>query len=349
MPSWNDLGTAFATLRELDVSAIKEESERSVTIACFGPRLLFQQVSELLYALGGRRYGPGGRNPLFYQPYVSATDEQIGAADLLLVLIDATRALSRAESADLARLGALMRPTVIAICGAVDPGDLGTPRPEFAQAKIVILPYLDATGGTTLAEAILERLPDDRRLAAARAIPGLRPAYARELISSVSLTNGTYALASAIPQQLPIVSIPFAAADLIVLTKNQALMVYRLALAHGAPPEFQDRLVELAPVIGGAFLWRQLARTLVSLIPVWGVIPKVSIAYAGTYSTGVAATQWFAQGELISGQRLKQLADEALKIGRERATALVAEARARTMEAGVRLGQRKARRLKSKE
>ncbi|MFV9505657.1 MAG: hypothetical protein AB4911_13970 [Oscillochloridaceae bacterium umkhey_bin13] len=343
MPGWNDLGTAFATLRELDVTAIKAESERPVVIACFGPRALASRVGELMYALGARHYGPAGRNPFIYQPKVSQAGDETSTADMLLVLIDATRPLSRSESADLAQLGALMRPTVIALCGVADPGDLGAPRPEFAQAKIVVLPHLDANGGTTLADAILEQLPEERRLAAARAVPGLRTAYARELINSVSLTNGTYALASAIPQQLPIISIPFAAADLIVLTKNQALMVYRLALAHGAPPEFQARLVELAPVIGGAFLWRQLARTLISLIPVWGVVPKVAIAYAGTYSTGIAATQWFAKGELIEGQRLKQLGDEALKLGRERATALVAEARTRTMEAGVRMGQRKAR------
>ena len=84
-------------------------------------------------------------------------------------------------------------------------------------------------------------------------------------ISGVSFTNATYALASGLPEQIPILSVPFAAADIIVLTKNQAILVYRLALAYGAPPDFQDRIREVIPVVGGAFLWRQAARSLKEL------------------------------------------------------------------------------------
>lgn len=109
-----------------------------------------------------------------------------------------------------------------------------------------------------------------------------------------------------------------------MLTKNQALMVYKLALGHGAPPDFQARLAELMPVVGGGFVWRQLARTLISLIPVWGLLPKVTIAYAGTYATGVLAERWYSSGELIAGERLKQLSEQALDYGREQARELVA-------------------------
>ena len=53
--------------------------------------------------------------------------------------------------------------------------------------------------------------------------------------------------------------------------------LFRLALAYGALPEFQSRIREVIPVVGGAFLWRQAARSLVGLIPVWGIVPKVSV------------------------------------------------------------------------
>jgi uncharacterized protein (DUF697 family) len=241
----------------------------------------------------------------------------------------------------------LALPMVIAICGVSAPGDPGQPRPEFAQARIVVLPDLTAPEAVeALAGAILERLPAERHLAAARAVPGLRFNYARELVNSIAFSNATYAFASAIPEQIPLLSLPFAAADLIVLTKNQALMVYRLALAHGAPPDFQARMAEIAPVVGGAFVWRQLARTLVGLIPVWGVVPKVAVSYAGTYATGMAAWRWFADGQILSRERLKELADESLRVGRERAEALVAAARVRSGEVGKRLGGRKARKQK---
>jgi uncharacterized protein (DUF697 family) len=195
---------------------------------------------------------------------------------------------------------------------------------------MVTLPNVAAPdAGQRLAEALFERLPGDRHLAAARRLPGLRAVITRELINSTSFSNASYALASALPEQIPILSVPFAVADILVLTKNQALLVYKLALAHGAPPEFQARIKEVLPVIGGAYLWRQIARTLVGLVPIWGIVPKVAIAYAGTYATGVAAWRWFADGELVSAVRMRQIAEEAMHVGRERAQAMITAAQER--------------------
>jgi uncharacterized protein (DUF697 family) len=330
VPGWNDFGSVFSTLRELDVSAIREESERTPQIAVVGPRQLFKRVVELLRTTGSRRYGPAGHDPLRYQPLSSSEpDDELRGADLLLALVDGRHPLDADTAAGLAGLARLAAPTVIAICGIAAPGDPGPPRPEFAHARIVILPDLDdPQAAGALADALIERLAEDLRLAAVRAVPGLRPTYARELLSSVSFTNASYSFATAIPEQIPILSFPFAAADLIVLTKNQALMVYRLALAHGASPDFQARMTEIIPVIGGGFIWRQVARTLIGLVPFWGIVPKVAVAYAGTYTTGMLAWRWFAEGEIISGQRLKELADDSLRQGRERATALLEAAQA---------------------
>jgi uncharacterized protein (DUF697 family) len=187
-------------------------------------------------------------------------------------------------------------------------------------AAIVDPTTLGAAEG--LAKAVLDRLPGELHLAAARRLPGLRVSVAKNLVNSTSLTNATYALTSSLPEQIPILSVPFALADIFILTKNQALMVYRLGLAYGAPPEFPDRMKEVLPVVGGAFLWRQVARSLVGLIPVWGILPKVAVSYSGTYATGVAAWRWFARGELVNGDQLRQLYDEAMARGREQARML---------------------------
>lgn len=335
MPGWSDLGSAFNTLREIDVSGIREDAERAPAIICFGARALFDAASRLLLTTGSRRYGPVGTNPLFFQALPSGEPEEaLRRADMLLVLLDGREPLSRSQAQGLERLSRLGVPTTIVIWYAELPADAAAAvRPAFAHAHIVALPdpeHPEAAG--KLADAIVERLPGELQIAAARRLPGLRPTVARQLVSSVSFSNASYALASALPEQIPMLNLPFAAADMLVLTKNQALLVYKLALAHGAPPEFQARIREVLPVIGGAYIWRQLARALVGLIPIWGIVPKVAIAYAGTYTTGVAAWRWFADSELLSGARLKAISDEALRIGRARADELIATARAGGMK-----------------
>lgn len=330
MPSWNDLGTALNTLRDIDGSVVREESEKPVTINCVGSRVIYTRAAALLRTTGSRRYGPAGLDPLVYYALPAGEPEDaLRRADLLLVLLDGQEPVSAADAAALAQLGRLAMPTVIVVAGVASPGDLGAPRQEFAHARIVMLSELETpTAAETLATALLERLPGELHLAAARRLPGLRPNVARDTISSVAFTNASYALASALPEQVPILSVPFAAADILVLTKNQAMMVYRLALAHGAPPEFQARIREVLPVVGGAFAWRQIARSLIGLVPIWGIVPKVAIAYAGTYTTGVAAWRWFADSELVSGARLREISNEATRLGRERAVALIEAARA---------------------
>jgi uncharacterized protein (DUF697 family) len=325
MPSWYEMGAAFNTLRELDVSAIREEAERGLMIAASGDRAQFDQLAALLRATGTNRHEAVGAIPFLFRPVASsADDEALRGADLLLLVFDGRRALPVAETAPLGRLAALAVPTVIVIVGAASSAELGPPRPEFAHAEIVVVPALDTPEAlNTVAAGMLKRLPSELHLAAARRLPGLRHQYSQELINQVSFSNASFATVSAIPQQIPILSVPFVAADMLVLTKNQALMVYRIGLAHGAPPEFRERMAELGTVVGGGFVWRQLARSLVGLVPIWGVIPKVAVAYAGTFATGTAAWRWFADGELLSGSRLRQLTNEALEQGRRIATTLV--------------------------
>jgi len=335
MPGWNEMGAALSTLRELDVSAIREESERSVTIICLAERGLFEQAAALLRTLGRNRYGASGADPLLHRPLTEpGPDDELRRADLLLILLDGRRPLPTSLTAPLGRLAALAVPTVIVISGVATPGELGPPRPEFAHAQIVVVADLvGAEAASSVATAMLARLPGELHLAAARRLPGLREKYTRDLIGAVSFANASFATVSALPQQIPILAVPFFAADMIVLTKNQALMVYRMALGYGAPADFKDRLREVGPVVGGGFFWRQIARSLIGLVPVWGVVPKVAVAYAGTYATGMAAWRWFSDSELLSQDRLRQITAEAMRLGRERAVAITDAAKAQGEQA----------------
>jgi uncharacterized protein (DUF697 family) len=328
VPRWSDFGNVLTTVRELDVGSVRSEADQTIAITCVGHDEAVTEISRLLHR-APQRYPLSGPTPITGVPIeqFGGQLENIRSAQLLILAIDARRALSQAEADSFARLDALALPYLVAVInGAGLPST--TPLGPAALARLVAIPdpaALDAQD--RLAAGLLERLPAELQLAAARRLPGLRAVYSRELIAATSFSNAAYALASGLPEQIPLLNIPFAAADILVLTKNQAMLVYRLALAHGAPPEFQDRIREVIPVVGGAFLWRQAARSLIGLIPIWGLLPKVAIAYAGTYTTGVAAWRWFESGEMVSREQLKRITQEALTIGRARAGELIAKAR----------------------
>jgi hypothetical protein len=96
----------------------------------------------------------------------------------------------------------------------------------------------------------------------------------------------------------------------------------------GLPSDWRETIPKLATVVGSAFLWRQLARQLVGLIPAYGIVPKIAVAYAGTYAVGQAIYQWCAQGERLKPEALKALYTEALVRGREAAQSLLAKRKA---------------------
>jgi uncharacterized protein (DUF697 family) len=321
--SWNDLGNIWNTLRELDVNTIREESERPLYIVCIGNEAAVETVASLLHH-SDDRYGAVGIDPL--GRYTLRGDvADIDRADLVVVALDANAPLSSAEGAVLERIERAGRPLLLVLVGGAR---LPAGAASLSAAHSVSLADPAAPkAAEDLARAVLERLPGELHLAAARRLPGLRVAVTRNLIGSVSFSNAAYALGSGLPEQIPILSVPFAAADIFVLTKNQALLVYRIALAYGAPTDFQDRIKEVLPVVGGAYVWRQVARTLIGLIPVWGLVPKVAVSYAGTYTTGVAAWRWYARGELVNTDQLQKISQEALQLGRARARELVQRAR----------------------
>lgn len=336
MPSWNDFGNIWTTLKDVDVNAVREEAERPLSIAVVGHELALGEVSRLL-SVSEDRYPAAGVSPLLLVPLPEATAlaDRLRAVNLLILAVDATHDLSEQERTAFGQIDRLGLPAVVAVFGGSAVSLAGLP--PAAGARAVVLPDADAIDAADkLALEVLRQLPSELQLAAARRLPGLRAMYARELINNTSFSNASYALATGIPEQIPVISIPFAAADMLVLTKNQAMLTYRLALAYGAPPGFQERLTEVIPVIGSGFLWRQLARSLIGLIPVWGLVPKVAVAYAGTYTTGIAAWRWFERGELASTDQLRRISQDALKLGQQRAAEIVARAR----EAGERARSR---------
>jgi uncharacterized protein (DUF697 family) len=103
-------------------------------------------------------------------------------------------------------------------------------------------------------------------------------------------------------------------------------MVYKLGLVLGLSTHWQDHLTAFGGTIGAGFVWRTLARQLVGLIPGLGILPKVAIAYAGTYAIGRAALEWYNTGRQVNRQDMERFFREALERGKALARTLAERA-----------------------
>lgn len=154
-----------------------------------------------------------------------------------------------------------------------------------------------------------------------RHVPGLRAAMTERLTAATATANAEIALISALPGIVPITSLllpPASVADIVLLTKNQMMMVLKIAATYGKPVEITTRLWELAPVVGGAFGWRALAREIVGMVPGGvGVAARASVAFAGTITVGRAAQLYYERGHHISAAEQKRIFAEAMERARE--------------------------------
>jgi uncharacterized protein (DUF697 family) len=164
--------------------------------------------------------------------------------------------------------------------------------------------------------AVIGMLPD-KLLALGRDFPLFRVVIGRQLINETCFTNATYAFSTGLAEIVPVLDIPLNVTDMFVLSKNQAFMVYRLGLTLGFSTRWQDYWSEFGGVLGGGFLWRQVARQLVGLIPAWGIVPKVAVSYAGTYVVGQAILQWYITGRHVSRQQLAEFYRQAFERGKQ--------------------------------
>jgi uncharacterized protein (DUF697 family) len=154
-----------------------------------------------------------------------------------------------------------------------------------------------------------------RSVAFGRYMPEMREAATNEIVSDTSRVNAQFAALSNIPALIPVVGGVFAAgADFLVLTKNQLMMMYRLAAIYDRDLDDRFRIYsELAPVVGVGFVWRTTARQIAAVLPfAVGAVPKVAIAYAGTYAIGHGARVYYEYGERLDSDELARVYKDGL-------------------------------------
>lgn len=188
---------------------------------------------------------------------------------------------------------------------------------EDASRKLVFL----KSGKTGQSDAQLVQSRDqlvalnpDLTPALGRRFPELRLAAVRAIVDDTAKANAQFSLISNVPAMVPFIGgLVAASADLIVLTKNQVMMVYKIAAAHEKDLSDQMRIMrELAPVVGSGFVWRTIAREAASFLPLAaGTVPKVAIAYVGTVVLGRAADYYYRYGQKPTREHLREFTKRA--------------------------------------
>jgi|SRR5579871_4886433 len=161
-----------------------------------------------------------------------------------------------------------------------------------------------------------------------------REEVSRRVIRKVARENALFALATAIPDIVPFLTLPWAigefASDTALLTANQIRMAFLLASANDLDIGYREQKGEIVSIMLGAFGWRALARELVGKIPMGGgLIPKAAIAYAGTRVVGLSLERFYRIGHEYTREERRIAYEEALERGRTFAASILDGIRSR--------------------
>jgi len=309
----------WRTLKEADLAAIRRDAERRFEV------LVVADAAADAARLAELVTGAGRGHPwLTLSGPEEARDRGAASGLDAAVLVSGSEDLSPALAASRDALRRAGVPVVAVVHGAASATGTVVRAGESARAAV---PALEAAGLPAIGEALVAAFDPTLRLALARQLPPLRAAVFHALIDETAKANATYALTTGLAEAVPVLNVPLNVADMVVLTKNQLVMSYKIALACGKKGRSRELIGEVAGVIGGGFLFRQAARQLVGLVPVAGVVPKVAMAYAGTWAVGKAVAAWASEGRRLTPAAVRRFYKEAWERGKTVARAMAAQAR----------------------
>jgi uncharacterized protein (DUF697 family) len=292
--------------RELDVGSLRDAFEHPVSVRVLGSDIeSAQRVARLI-------------EPDPYESEISVgllSDPGRQRADLVVGAIGGP--LDQDARRTLSELSVSEAPLVLVqLSSSQDMLLLGVPQ----ERVIALEPYVaDDEARETLLGTLVRAAPDVA-LPLGRRHPLVREAVADQLIRDASRVNAQFAAISSLPANIPLVGgLVGDMADILVLTKNQVLLVLKLAGLYGRDVELSRQLlVEILPVVGGAFFWRTTARALVGLLPsLLGLVPKTAVAYSGTYLVGEMARYYYHHGRKPPPELVKELRNEGARLARQ--------------------------------
>jgi len=162
----------------------------------------------------------------------------------------------------------------------------------------------------------------------ARLLLPFRAEVSIRIVKKVARENALFALATAVPDIVPFISLPWAigefASDTAFLTANQIRMAFILAAANDHDLGYREQKGEIASIVLGAFGWRAMARELVGKIPLGGgLIPKAAIAYAGTRVVGLSIERFYRLGQGYTREERRIAYEDALERGKKLTASLL--------------------------
>jgi uncharacterized protein (DUF697 family) len=317
-----DLSSVWKNIKEIDLKPIRDSATYPVRIVLVGaPRSGRHTLAEQM------RTDPA-RPAIYTQSALAmlSTDAitEAPVAHLIIMVVDATRQ-DFSQEQSLVKLWSEAGKNVLVFVNKIDlvgsniVGDAqsGWPATRVIYGSITDISYLQRE----FIPAVLEMLPQ-QHLALGRQFPLFRIPIARQLINEACFSNAAYSFSTGLAEIVPVLDLPLNVTDMIVLTKSQAFLAYKLGLLVGFSTRWQDYVTEFGSVIGTGFLWRQIARQLIGLIPAWGIVPKVAVAYSGTYVVGNAILGWYLTGKNLSPKQMQALYAQAFTRGKEYARKL---------------------------
>jgi uncharacterized protein (DUF697 family) len=316
LAGFTSITNVWDNVKEIDLRPLRQDALRIVKIAIVGApdtgrnRLASQMSSD-----------PRRPEDITLQANIPILDldkaEQIEDTHLVILMLDA-RQVDVASQKELARQWAEAEKPVLVFVNNIEKGDRYSfgAWTDWSQRRVV---FGDVNDTEFLldgfAKAVMDLMPG-RLTALGRQYPLFRTPIAQALINDTSFTNAAYSVSTGLAEIIPIFNVPLNVADMLVLTKAQAFLVYKLGLTLGLSLDWQDYVTEFGGVLGSGFLWRQLARSLIGLIPAWGIIPKVAVAYAGTYVVGRVVVQWYLTGRHVTRKQMNEFYQQAFARGK---------------------------------
>jgi uncharacterized protein (DUF697 family) len=303
--------TLFGILKEINLEALRRSSDEPFELVLSGS--LAPQVLELLQATSGQARGRVRVSTEAVQTSMPRNESLQNVSGLTVTCLHGGAGKTFIHEEPL-------HVSLLAESATHDPQ--ATANSQTTANHLVLTDLSLKSLQNELIPALFERLPEALHLPLARHVPLARPSYSKRLTDETAKANAIYAASTALGGFIPVVNVPLNLADMIVLTKNQLVMAYKLALAYGKTGTPMSVMTEMIGVLGSGFFFRQVARGLIGFIPGWGVLPKIAIAYAGTYLVGQGVSVWLRDGQKLTQRELERFYTEALTKGRRWAASL---------------------------
>jgi uncharacterized protein (DUF697 family) len=276
------------------------EVDKTITLAIVGRNGAGKAETGAWFLLDRASMMAGEIADILMCGYAADTDSQVSAvaraaqADIVIFVVDAGAREFKSDMAVWKAVKDMGKPYVL-VGNKADMSDLEphTARHRLADifgASLSQIALISALHGTGVLEELLPRVVSaahDVEIALARRFPVFRKAVASRIIKTTAAENAVLGTLIFLP-----------AADMPVMTANQAKMILKIAVAYGQEIGL-DRLKELIVVFGAAVAFRAAARNVAAFVPVLGWAVKGGIAYGGTIALGKTAIKYFENDAVV--------------------------------------------------